>query len=336
MRKTWRLMLVVLFSLGVVFLPGCGRKELVAPDKPVKINLIDAEGNIKELDLTTLEAIDGTGGLIKSTGTIIGPASVMGPRLRDILELIGGLSDGNAVEVKATDDYRMIFTPEQCSGEVMVYSDKGEPLQTGGVEAILALNSTSAELLEGGAPRLAFISEKNTLTNGHYWVKMVEQIRIVPDLEEWEVHVNGLTNEVMDRPTFESVATCGNSPHPGQSYEVKNAEGIVEVYEGVPLWVLVSMADGMESVHFRFNRELAREGYTVKVISADGKSVDLDSGDVAYNDGIFIAHRKDGKPLDESEGPLRLIGPNLPHSDYWLEHVTEIQLTDLPAHARED
>ena len=38
----------------------------------------------------------------------------------------------------------------------------------------------------------------------------------------------------------------------------------------VPLWILVSMVNGVEEAHYRFNHELSREGYTVQVTAADG------------------------------------------------------------------
>ena len=93
------------------------------------------------------------------------------------------------------------------------------------------------------------------------------------------------------------------------------------------------MADGAdtEDGHYRFNRDLAQKGYTVQVISADGYTVEFNSKDVAYNDGIFLAHLANDKPLDADSGPLHFgSGPNLPDKKHMVKQVKEIKLVNLP------
>jgi len=295
----------------------------------VEIELIDLDGNSQTVDLASLEQVTGEGGFVKSTGTVVGPAELTGPKLLDILDKIGGITAEDAVQITAQDGYEMTLTYDQCNGNVMTYDPDGEPLQVGGVEAIVALESTSEELLDKG-PRIAFIKDKDTLCDGHFWIKEVAVIKVVPAVAEWELSLSGIEEATIDRSTFESIATCGRSTHPGQEYVTTAKDSSEVTYFGVPLWVLVSMIDGADDAHYRFNRELSKKGYTVQVIAADGYTVELKSEEVAYVDGVFLAYLKNEEPLDEDSGPVQLVGPDLPSKQHSVKQVAEIKLVDIP------
>ena len=110
-----------------------------------------------------------------------------------------------------------------------------------------------------------------------------------------------------------------------------DADGGTHVYEGVPLWVLVAKADGAgrEGSHFRFDDAWAREGYTVRVISANGQVAELDSMLVMRNQNVMLAHLRDGEALPEEMSPLRLVGSEVPVDDT-IRAVTRIELVDRP------
>lgn len=329
-----KLLIPVLLVLGIfmmAFMTSCADEKGTTGTtggEPVDIELIDRDGNKQTVDLSKLESMTGESGFIKSTGTIVGPAELTGPKLVDVLEKIGGITPEDALMITAGDGYEMTYTYDQVMGKVMTYDDKGEPQKIGDTEAILAIESSVEEVLEK-APRLCFISDEKLLSDGHFWMKEVAAIKVVPGVEEWEISLSGIEEATMDRPTFESIATCGRSTHPAQEYE---DEGEKAVYNGVPLWVMVSMVDGAddEDGHYRFNRELSRTGYTVQVISADGYKAELSSQDVAYNDGIFLAYLKNDEPLDKDSGPLQLVGPELPSKKDAVKQVKEIKLINLP------
>jgi len=302
-----------------------------ATAEPVEIVLIDRDGNEKTVDLTKFEIVSGEASFKKSTGAIVGPASFKGPKLVDVLAEIGGIKEGEAIAIVASDGYEMTLTYDQVMGKVMTYDKEGLALQVGGVEAIVAIESSDEGVLEN-PPRICFIGEGQPITDGHFWVKDVAKIKIAESVEEWELSVSGIEEAKCDRSTFESAATCPDTTHPSQEWETTNKDGEKVVYKGVPLWVLVSMADGAdtEDGHYRFNRDLAQKGYTVQVISADGYTVEFNSKDVAYNDGIFLAHLANDKPLDADSGPLMLVGPNLPDKKHMVKQVKEIKLVNLP------
>lgn len=329
MDRKHKIFFLALTLIGCLLVAAsCGGNGESAGE-PVEIELVDLDGNSQTVDLASLDAVTGEGGFVKSTGTVVGPAEVTGPKLLDILDLIGGITAEDAVKITAADGYEMTLTYDQCNGDVMTYNPDGEPLQVGGLEAIVALKSSSEELVDKG-PRIAFIKDKETLSDGHFWIKDVAVIKVVPAVAEWELILSGIEETTIDRSTFESIATCGRSTHPGQEYVTTAKDGSEVTYFGVPLWVLVSMIDGADDEHYRFNRELAQKGYTVQVIAADGYTVELSSEEVAYVDGVFLAYLKNDEPLDENSGPVQVVGPALPSKQHSVKQVAEIRLVNIP------
>lgn len=96
--------------------------------EPVEIKLVGKDGQEQSVDLTTLESITGEASFKKSTGAIVGPASLTGPKLVDVLDLIGGIKEGEAIAIIANDGYEMTLTYDQVMGEVMTYDEEGQPL----------------------------------------------------------------------------------------------------------------------------------------------------------------------------------------------------------------
>jgi len=333
------LVLFVVCSLILVSAVGCtespategeGQPAPGEQQEPVIITVTDAGGSSQEVDLTTLEMVSGQGGFVKSTGTIVGPFGFTGPRLSAVMDEVGGLEDGRALEIVASDGYTMTFSYDQAQGRVMTYDKEGEALQIGELDVIIAAETDTEEMTEG-LPRIVFLSD-GTLSDGHFWVKQVAEIKVVSQVGEWEVKLSGIEEAVIDRSTYQSGATCPDTTHPAQTYEDEKKDGSAVVYEGLPLWVLVSMVDGgdAEEGHYRFNRDLAKQGYTVQVIAADGFSVEFTSEEVAYNDDIILAYLADGEPLEEGEGPLRLTGSGLPSKKHAVKQIAVIKLIDLP------
>jgi hypothetical protein len=298
--------------------------------RKVTVEVVDLAGNSRQVDLNALPAVSEAGGFKKTTGTIVGPATFTGPRLSDV---IGGAEFGPdcALEVTASDGYTMTLSYEQVQGNVMTYDRDGQALKIGVPNVLVALKSSDPKLNEG-FPRIIFTGPDAPLTDGHFWVKDVARLRVVPAVSGWEIKLEGLEEAVMDRSTFESTATCPVTPHPGRKWETEAKDGSTEVYEGIGLWVLVSMVDGGDATegHYRFNRELADAGYKVQVFAEDGHVAEFSSQEVAYNNDIFLAYLKNGKPLDEDEGPVKLVGPGLPSKKHSVKQVALIRLVELP------
>jgi hypothetical protein len=91
--------------------------------------------------------------------------------------------------------------------------------------------------------------------------------------------------------------------------------------------VLISIVDGREDPegHYFFNDDLARDGYDVRIVAADGASTTLNSTLLWRNDRIILAYLVDGEILPEGEGPLRVVGQGL-SGKQMVKQVASIEL----------
>jgi len=295
---------------------------------PVVLTLEDCDSSIDFTmdDIKALVATTSSGGLIKSTGTIVGPDEYRGVLLRDLVAMVND-SAVYSLEVVATDDYTMTYSYKQVEdGEFDYYDDvTGELLGTGNFDMIVAYEMNGLPL-EGMNFRIAIVDDSAPITDGHFWTKYVRTIRIVEYVEEWEITLNGLTSMTLDRPTFESVASC---PAHQLSYTFTNETGVEHVYTGVALWVLVSAVDGADGPdsEYLFNDLLAQAWYNVTVTAEDAYSKTFSSYTVARNDTIIVANKLDGAPLSTDEFPLKLVGVGLT-SGQKVKQVADISFTD--------
>ncbi|OEF95911.1 hypothetical protein [Desulfuribacillus alkaliarsenatis] len=300
--------------------------------EPIEIVYIDRNGNEHLVDLTMLMHREGVGGFIKSSGSVVDPATFTGPYLQDIVDIFGGYTEEDALEIMATDRYRMTFTKEQAQGHIEIYDRDFNTLSVGPTDVMVAIESKSEEM-NYGMPRLVFTTpDTPIITHGHFWIRDIAEIKVVPSVIEWTLSLTGYGEYVCDRSTFESVANCHVSPHPPQVFEQENSDGQMDVYEGVALWVMISTVDGndLPSGHYMVNRELAQQGYTVQIYAEDGFMVELTSDEIYYNNDIILAYRKNGAPLLDEDGPLQLVGEGLPTRRHAIKNIERIELVGLP------
>lgn len=287
------------------------------------IKLTDRLGTTQLVKASGLPQLTYRASYKRSSGTIVGPYSYTGPSIASILALMGGVGKGDAVQLISDDGYRMTLTYEQLMGEVTVYDEKGEALEAFAKPVMMLALASDNPAFSSGNPRAIYAGPETPLTDGHTWVKSVVEIRVIPMVKEWVLELKGAVQAKMDRSTFESLATCPASPHPGSEF----AEG-QSTYAGTPLWTLVSVVDNVEeeNSHYTFDRKRAAEGYIVRVTSRDGSYVDIRSQDMADEPGIFVAFTKGGVLLTEEEGPLMLTGPKAPAP---LRNIASIELIGL-------
>lgn len=321
--------------LSMVLLAACGEANPTPPDPPASpsysVRVVARDGTSHEIDLSSLEVKDGKGGFIKTTGTIVGPDTFSGVSIDEVLEKAGGFTEDDALAVTASDGYTMTLTYEQVKGLLMVYGEDGQALKVTDLDTML-ITSSDGDLFSSELPRLGFSSPDGAVSDGHFWVKSVAELTVVEGLSDWEIALTGVESVGLDRSSFESMAECPDTPHPAATFETTTKEGDAIVYEGVPLWLVISMFDGgdAEGGHYLFNKGLADKGYTIEVVAADGMTVEFTSQEVAYNADIIVAYKVDGKPLGEDEGPLRLVGSGLPSKKHGVKQIAEIRLVNLP------
>jgi hypothetical protein len=106
------------------------------------------------------------------------------------------------------------------------------------------------------------------------------------------------------------------------------ASGVSATFEGVPLKAVLEKA----GAEFGETLKGKRMASCVLVEAADGYRVviALPEIDPAFNDKQFVlAFLKDGKPLDEKEGPYRIVIPDEKRMARWVRQVTTLKIVDV-------
>jgi hypothetical protein len=227
---------------------------------------------------------------------------------------IGSFNDalakaGYDIEVRAEDDYTQWFESEdvrRSSGYVVANLMNGKPL-----------TDSYPLRLVGSA-----------LTSGSQRVSNIASINLynIPDIETWTVKLSGATTYTMTQAEFDNAVIC---PTIGHSAVYTDGDG--DIYEGIPLWLLVGWVDD-DDAHGpdSFNDGLANRGYDVRVIATDGFSYTFPISDVARNDNIIVASTVNGLELPSGEYPLRLVGSDVTLGKQRIKQIAEIELLDLP------
>ncbi len=265
--------------------------------------------NLTLHELQSLDHLTSNGSFIKSTGTVEGPFEMTGVPLKDLVDMVYS-GDDYSVEVVATDDYVMTYNCSQVeNGTFQHYDAAGTSLGFDDFTMVVAYAQDGLPL-EDMVLRIAIIDDSGPITDGHFWAKYVRAVRVLAPVQEYALALNGTVVYEMDRPTFESIATCD---YHALSWSFENETG-THTYTGVALWTLVSAVDGADGPdnEYLFNDLLAFAGYSVRVTAADGYNKTFTSLQVARNDSIIVANNLDGQPLPEGEWPLRIVGDWLP------------------------
>lgn len=263
---------------------------------------LDMDG-LKELPVT-----EGWGGFVSSTGEITIPERFQGVSLADLAAAVGGIEQGMGLTVVAEDGYAMTLSYDQAVGGAFIAYDPStgaEITPSGPLRPIIAYARDGEPLGEDEGPlRLEVVSdERDQVVDGHWTVKWVVGIEVGAMGVEWTLELQGLTDESMDRGTFESGANCHDASW-------TDDEG--RVYTGIPLWLLAGRLDGgAPHGDNAYDDARAEAGYTIEVIAADGYSATIESALFHRNDEIILANQVDGAALPDDEFPLRLVGEGL-------------------------
>ena len=119
----------------------------------------------------------------------------------------------------------------------------------------------------------------------------VQRIELVVEdpASDWEVVLSGAQQIALNKSMFESWV---------QSFGAKSWEDEGLVWTGIPLYLVVGAVDDVEQGPlYSFDEDLANRGYTVRLTAADGWVVELDSKEIALDDGYLLVDCLDGEPL---------------------------------------
>jgi DMSO/TMAO reductase YedYZ molybdopterin-dependent catalytic subunit len=116
---------------------------------------------------------------------------------------------------------------------------------------------------------------------------------------------------------------------PRQTVKTKDHKGVDATFEGVPLIEILKKAGARVGDKLRGG---AMVDYLV-VEATDGYRVvfALPELDPAFNDRvILLADRRDGRPMVDPEGPLRVVVPGEKKQARWVRQVTRLTLRRAP------
>ena len=120
-----------------------------------------------------------------------------------------------------------------------------------------------------------------------------------------------------------SIADIAAPPH--QTIHVTDEKGVPAEYSGVPVAIILKKAgaplgDALKGANMAMGViGSAPDGYHVLYSLAEF--------DPAFSDRvILLADRRDGKPLDNREGPLRIVVPGDKRHARWIRGVTTLEV----------
>ena len=334
-------LLVPALVFGLVFavtagLSGCGGSGSgsgsgsatagQSPSGPVALTVTGAKGSksFTLAELKALPAFTGYAGLKDSVGVITAPVQYTGVPLSELTSQVGGVDRVHGVTVLAKDGYGMSFSSAQAAGGGFTTYDpvtgaERPPTTKLTVLIAYARQGKALSASEEGPLRLVFAEPKSdTVVDGHWSVRWGDKVVVKKSLGQWSVAVKGATRSTLTQASYVSCASpgCHGSgwAHAGDRWE------------GVPLWLVVgSVDDGRTHGAGAFNRALAKKGYTIELIAANGVTTTLTSADLLKHKDWILAGKLGGGDLTPDEFPLRLVGPGLT-DDESIGRITEVRL----------
>jgi len=132
-------------------------------------------------DLQALPSVSGNGGSKGKGGTITGPYTYQGVALMDLLNAVGGISQGQSVTLTSSDNYTTTLTYDVITNNSFnFYDTTGNPITPQTKPTLAMVYSQNGTALDSthGPVELGFISAQSILTDGSMWAKMVVNISI--------------------------------------------------------------------------------------------------------------------------------------------------------------
>jgi DMSO/TMAO reductase YedYZ molybdopterin-dependent catalytic subunit len=185
--------IVVIASVSVTAVYLLPQKTQLT-DQPTAMNLLligaDAQQcNLTRQDIMALQAYTAPGGFRKSGGAIAGVGNYTGVPIFELISLVGGISQDDALTVSASDGYTMSYTYNQVvNGADFTTFD---PITGSQVSATSPLKMVLIYSLDGqslasdeGPLRIGVLGSEGLLTTGNQWVKMVTQLQVTHNSPE--------------------------------------------------------------------------------------------------------------------------------------------------------
>ena len=163
--------------------------------------------NFSLMDLRALPSVTGYGGYVSQSGTITGPFPCQGVALTNLLNTVGGISQGENVVFTSSDNYALTLSYDQITnGNFNYYDTTGNPITPQTMPTLTLIYSENGTLLDKyfGPVELGMLSPQNILTDGSLWAKMVTTITVTSD-------TSGLVSSVTPATTSPTTAVTSST-----------------------------------------------------------------------------------------------------------------------------
>jgi hypothetical protein len=144
---------------------------------------------LNEKDIGDLTSFESKGGFKTSVGSLQEIGNYTGVRISELLAPVGGMNSDCNLNVSASDGYSMVYTYNQVQGENFTsYSPAtgDDVLANQPFTMILAYCHNGENLTSDMGPlRLAIVGPQGLLTDGHFWIKCVVKLKIIPSVADW-------------------------------------------------------------------------------------------------------------------------------------------------------
>ena len=274
---------------------------------------------------------------------------VKGTKVRDLVNLVGGMEPGTMVKLVASDGY------ETKLGYPTIYPNPDAEKKAGDPFVAWYKNGKVVPEFKEGYQLFFTGGDDNVFSNwdmhetmdSNYWhyywdsgvqyasaaglsSKYINEIQVfsVPE-SEWELIVDGTaiggvkTN--ISSGYFDSALVCQF----GSNHAVTFRDSADNIWKGMALWFLCGFVDDADQHSNKaYNESLADTGYQIVITGADGKSVVVDSAKVKRSSDYIIASTKNDVliPGDDPSWPLVLTGKSISEP---LSKVSKIELKPL-------
>ena len=281
--------------------------------------------------------------------------ALKGTAVKDLCDLVGGMAEGDQVNVMASDGYNETFDYAN------VYNTLADPALNARQGPMTICWWKDGQYSGGGwsdGMLLAFLTTVGRTSDGklifghqdmhdclpehnwHYYydndieypsthgiyIKYIKEIRIFTSgVQGWTVTLSGARNDILTNTWFENGIACHTPPENPLAFTYTDANS--DNWSGLPLWYVCGLVDD-GNIHGpgSFNDALY---YDVKVTAADGYSYTFPSTDVARNNNYILANKLNGVPLPEDKYPLKLVNPDFTAGGPSVAQIARIDLLNI-------
>jgi len=273
--------------------------------------------------------------------------AIKGTKVKDLVELVGGMGTGTDIIFVASDGYETHMGYSNIYTNPYVQSHQGD--------AIIAWYGDGQYVPQyADGMRFMFTPDDHVFgqwnmheaMDAKYWhyywsdniqypsaagtsAKWVTEIKVYSSpVTDWQIEldgsdIGGIATNISKTYLEQALACQFGAEHKAQYTDSKS-----RTWEGMPLWFFAGFVDDADQhSNNAFNNTLAQNGYLVIVTGTDGYSTVIDSKEIIRNANFIVANSLNGTHIDESDEnwPLRLTGANVSGSET-VKGVKSIQL----------